>query len=87
MTTPFTLPDGYRFASQRSDIVVCNACRRQWHVPEAMLKVLSANAWQLLVEHHDLHSGSSSPFLTPRPQVVVFRPFERRRPKADPKRR
>ena len=84
MPETLKLPYGYRIYN---DIVVCDVCRRQWHVPEGMTESLSPNAWQVLVEHHDLHSGSSSPYLTVRPQIVVSRPFARRRPKADPKRR
>jgi hypothetical protein len=80
------LPDGY---SINADIVSCCVCQRKWHIPAAMfvVQVLSPNAWQVLVEHRDLHSPSSSPFLGARPQVVVTRPYVRRKPRLDRKRR
>jgi len=82
MPETLKLPYGYRIYN---DIVVCDVCRRQWHVPESM-HALSDNARQLLVEHHDLHSGSSSPYLIARPQVIVNRPFERRKVRSGRKR-
>jgi hypothetical protein len=52
-----------------------------------MAETLSPNARLLLEAHHDLHSHSTSPYLSSRPQVLVFRPNERREPRSERKRR